>query len=468
MLASPTVEPPTETPRRAELLAETLERYLERGARANVSKLLGRARPEDVAPLLAALELERQLEVFQILTEEYPDAAGEVLTALEPSARLALLERLPPEQTAAILGRIPVDDAVFVVESLPESLQESVLELVDLKDLADVQHQLAYPESSAGRLMDTEFFALPESESVRAAIAAIQDQSDVEMIFYLYVIDRDGHLVGVTSLRQVLLSKPDRLLSEIMQRSVIKAPLDADQVLVADLAARYDLLAIPVVDDQNRMVGIVTVDDIIDVVQEEATDDLFKVAGTSEDELLYEERTLKVAGLRLRSLLGSLVGLLVTGWLLWTFQARYQEALFLLAFVPVIMGLGGSIGSQASAVALRALATGRLAGEDGGLLEFLGRQVRVGAILGLSCGILAGGAALAFKQNIYWGLVVAGGVMIAILLASIVGATGPVLFQKIGLDPAVAAGPMIAIVADILGILVYFGFAHVLLSHLRS
>lgn len=357
---------PNETPRRSELLAGTLERYLERGARANVSKLLGRARPEDVAPLLAGLDLERQLEVFQLLTEEYPDAAGEVLTSLEPSDRLALLERLPPEQTAAILERVPVDDAVYVVEGLPETLQESVLNLVDLRDLAGVQHQLAYAEGSAGRLMDTEFFALPENETVRAAIAAIQDQSDVEMIFYLYVVDRDGHLVGVTSLRQLLLSKPDRVLSEIMQRSVIKAPLDADQALVAELAARYDLLAIPVVDDQNRLVGIVTVDDIIDVVQEEATDDLFKVAGTSEDELLYEERTLKVAGLRLRSLLGSLVGLLVTGWLLWYFQARFQEALFLLAFVPVIMGLGGSIGGQASAVALRALASGRIGGVEGG------------------------------------------------------------------------------------------------------
>lgn len=468
MLGSSIVEPTPETPRRHELLAETLERFLERGARANVSKLLGRARPEDVAPLLAGLDLERQLEVFQVLTEEYPDAAGEVLTALEPSARLALLERLPPEQTAAILERVPVDDAVFVVESLPAALQERVLELVDLRDLADVQHQLAYAEGSAGRLMDTEFFALPENETVRAAIAAIQDQTDVEMIFYLYVIDRDGHLVGVTSLRQLLLSKPDRLLSEIMQRSVIKAPLDADQSEVAGLAARYDLLAIPVVDDQNRLAGIVTVDDIIDVVQEEATDDLFKVAGTSEDELLYQERTLKVAGLRLRSLLGSLVGLLATGLLLWSFQVRFQEALFLLAFVPVIMGLGGSIGGQASAVALRALASGRIGGAEGGLFEFFGRQLRVGAVLGLACGVLAGGAALALKQNLYWGLVVAGGMFVAVLLASGLGASGPILFQKLGLDPAVAAGPLIAIVSDIMGILVYFGLAHALLAHLRT
>lgn len=460
------MDPTADSSRRTEVIAETLEKFLERGARANISKLLGRVRPEDVAVLLANLEIDRQLEVFAILSADYPDAAGEVLTALEPAPRLALLERLTPEQTASILERVPVDDAVFVVESLPGGLQARVLELVDLKDLADVQTQLAYPESSAGRLMDTEFFALPEGETVRSAIAAIQEKRDVEMIFYLYVVDRDGHLVGVTSLRQLLLSKPDQRLGDIMQRSVIKAKVDTDQSEVAELAARYDLLAIPVVDDQNRLGGIVTVDDIIDVVKEEATDDLFKVAGTSEDELIYEERPLKVAGLRLRSLLVSLVGLLVTGLLLEFFQVRFQEALFLLAFVPVIMGLGGSIGGQASAVTLRGLATGRFGGEEGGFLGVLVRQIKVGAVLGLSCGLLAGAAAVALKQNPWYGLVVAAALFCAVVLASLIGACGPFIFDKLGFDPALAAGPAVATLNDITGILIYFGLAHLFLGEL--
>jgi len=460
------VESHADSSRRTEVLAETLEKFLERGARANISRLLGRVRPEDVADLLATLEVDRQLEVFAILSADYPDAAGEVLTALEPAPRLALLERLTPEQTASILERVPVDDAVFVVESLPPALQERVLALVDLKDLTDVQTQLAYPESSAGRLMDTEFFALPEGETVRAAIAAIQEQRDVEMIFYLYVVDRDSHLVGVTSLRQLLLSKPDQTLADIMQRSVIKARVDTDQEEVAELAARYDLLAIPVVDDQNRMAGIVTVDDIIDVVKEEATDDLFKVAGTSEDELIYEERTLKVAGLRLKSLLVSLAGLLVTGLLLEFFQVRFVEAMFLLAFVPVIMGLGGSIGGQASAVTLRGLATGRFGGEEGGFLDVLFRQIKVGAVLGLSCGVLAGVAAVLLKQNLWYGMVVAVALFCAVVLASLIGACGPFIFDRLGLDPALAAGPAVATLNDITGILIYFGLAHLFLGHL--
>ena len=447
--------------RRQEALAETLLKYLERGAHANVSRLLGRVRPEDVAVLLRGLDPEHRLAVFRILIADFPDAAGEVLTEMEPPQRLSLLESLQPEQIAAILERIPVDDAVFVLDSMPPALHEQLLELVDLRDLSDVQTQLAYPDSSAGRLMDTELFSLAETVTVREAIAAIQEKPDVEMIFYLYVVDRDRHLVGVTSLRQLLLSKPEQRLGEIMQREVIKARVDDDQEQVAHQAARYDLLAVPVVDDQNRLVGIVTVDDIIDVVKEEAAEDLLKMAGTSESELLYEGRTLAIARLRLPSLLVSLVGLVAAGLLLERFQLRFQEAMFLLVFVPVIMGISGSIGSQASAVALRGLASGKLGGAAAGasILGFLGRQLKVAAVLGIVCGGLVGGAAVALKSHADLGIVVGVALFFAILVAALLGVVAPALLERFGLDPAIANGPLLTTVNDITGILIYFGLA---------
>jgi magnesium transporter len=454
--------------RRQEALAETLRKYLERGAQANVSRLLGRVRPEDVAVLLRGLEVGHRLALFRILIADYPDAAGEVLTEMEPAQRLTLLEQLPLEQIAAILERIPVDDAVFVLDSLSPDLHERLLETVDLRDLSDVQTQLAYPDSSAGRLMDTELFSLPETVTVRDAIAAIQTKRDVEMIFYLYVVDQDRHLVGVTSLRQLLFSKPEQTLGEIMQREVIKARVDDDQETVAHQAARYDLLAVPVVDDQNRLVGIVTVDDIIDVVKEEAAEDLLKMAGTSESELLYEERTLSIARLRLPSLLVSLAGLLVTGLLLERFQIRFQDAMFLLAFVPVIMGISGTIGSQASAVALRRLASGKVRpGEArGSIAGFLGRQLRVAAVLGLVCGGLAGGAALALKSHEALGLVVGIALFLAIQVAALSGVVVPALLERLGLDPAVANGPLLTTFNDITGILIFFGLAASLVHRL--
>ena len=451
----------SQVPRRHEALAETLEKYLERGAQANVSRLLGRIRPEDVAVLLGGLGSDHRLTVFRILITEFPDAAGEVLTEMEPAQRLALLEQLAPEQIAGILERIPVDDAVFVLGSLPAELQEPLLELVDLRDLVDVRTQLAYPESSAGRLMDTEFFALPESVTVREAIATIQEKPDVEMIFYLYVVDRDGHLVGVTSLRQLLLSKPEQALSAIMQRELIKANVATDQEEVARQAARYDLLAVPVVDDQNRLAGIVTVDDIIDVVKEEAAEDLLKMVGSSESEMLYAERTFSAARLRLPSLLISLAGLLLAGFLLERFQVSLPDSLFLLAFVPAIMGLSGSIGSQASAVVLRGLSSGKLlSGEPGAsVTAFLARQLKVAAVLGATCGGLAGLAAVALERQIALGGVVGGAVFLAMVLAAVSGVLVPATLKRLGFDPAIANGPLLSTANDVTGILIYFGLA---------
>ncbi|MBP9144533.1 MAG: magnesium transporter [Thermoanaerobaculia bacterium] len=461
-MTSPT---PHEPPRR-QLLADTLRKFQERGAEVNISRLLGRIRPEDVALLLVDLESDQRRQVFDILSADFPEAAGDVLTEMAPAQRLELLENLPPERTAKLLERLPVDDAVFVLESLPGDLHDRLLELVDLSGRSEMQTHLAYREGSAGRIMDPDFFALAEGETVQAAIAAIQQKRDLEMIFYLYVVDRDSHLVGVTSLRQLLLSRPVQTLGEIMQKSVIKLHVDTDQEEVAAQAARYNLLAVPVVDDQNRLVGIVTVDDIIDVVKEEATEDLFKLAGSSDSELLYEERSLRVAGLRLPSLLVSIVGLLAVGFLLQYFQLQFQDALFLLAFVPVIMGLGGSIGSQTSTVAVRGLATGRLEAGEGRFGAFVVRQLRVAVLLGLACGLLVGVAALVFWQNPIFGLVVGLALFLAILLASATGALIPLALERLGFDPAVASGPMLSTANDITGILIYFGLAAAFLRHL--
>jgi magnesium transporter len=291
---------------------------------------------------------------------------------------------------------------------------------------------------------------------------------DVEMVFYLYVVDRDGHLVGVTSLRQLILSKPEQRLGDIMHRELIRARVDDDQEEVAHQAARYDLLAVPVVDDQNRLVGVVTVDDIIDVVKEEAVEDLLKMAGTSESELLYEKRTFSVARLRLPSLLVSLLGLLVTGLLLERFQLGLSDALFLLAFVPVIMGLSGSIGSQASAVALRSLAAGKLGSSDTGasVFGFLFQQLKVSAVLGLVCGTLAGGAAVVLKSHPFLGLVVAASLFLGIQVAALFGVVAPALLDRVGLDPAIANGPLLTTMNDIAGILIYFGLAASLVHRL--
>lgn len=452
--------------RRNQVLTDTLRRFVRRGARSSLAKLLAKVRPEDVAELMRGLTPAERLTVFRVAYHEYPDSTGQVLTELEPGPRQEILERLSPEEIAAVLKLLAVDDAVFIVESLPEGLRARVLEVVDLKGVTEVQSHLTYADDSAGRVMTTEFFALPESTTVREAIAKIQEAGEVEMVFYLYVVDAAGSLVGVTSLRQLLLSRPDKTLGEIAQRDVIRVDTGTDQEEVARLAARYDLLAIPVIDDGGKLAGIVTVDDIVDIVKEEATEDFLKMVGTSEDELLFQERSLRVARIRLPWLLINLVGLFAVGVMLERFQVSFKEALFLLAFVPVIMGMGGNSGSQTATVTVRGLAMGRIGARDGGMWPYLWQQVRVGVVLGIATGSLAAVAAMVLEQNPWYSVVVGGSLFLALVVASFNGALIPLAFERFGIDPAVAAGPLVTTSNDITGILIYFGLAGVLMDRL--
>lgn len=444
---------------------ELLRKFVRKGSRASITKLLSKARPEDVAVMLRGLPPGERAAVFDVLRADYPDAAGDVLSELDANVRLQLLEPLEPSAIAEILETMPVDDSVYVVEELPDELREQVLELVGSEHLNEVQSQLTYGDDSAGRIMSRELFALPETTTVREAVAAIQDNRDLEMILYLYVTDDADRLVGVASLRQILLARPSKTLAEVMTRDLISVHTDTDQEEVAQLATRYDLLAIPVLDEDGKLCGIVTYDDIVDVMREEATEDFYKMAGTSDEEILYQERTVKVASIRLPWLLVNLVGGVATGLLLEHFQVRLSEALFLLTFVPVIMGMGGNVGTQTSTIAVRGLATGRIAQGEGSVRRFLWRQLKVGMLLGVACAAIVAVAALVLQQDLRYSVVVGGAMLIALVFASLNGAVIPLLFERLGIDPAIAAGPLVTTSNDITGILIYFGLATLMIEH---
>jgi magnesium transporter len=436
-------------------------------------------RPEDVASELFGLTPTEQAVVFRILLDEYRDISGEVLTDLDNNLRAGVLEELESAEVTALLEGMAVDDVVELVESLPKTLKERVLEAVDLGDLEEVQEHLTYEDDSAGRVMDTQFFAMPETSTVGEAVTRIQE-SQPDHVQYLYVIDSEGRLSGVASLRQLLLSGPERALSKIMARNPIRATTETDQEEVARLASRYDLLAIPVVDDLSRLVGIVTVDDIIDIVREEATEDFLKMVGTSEDEIVYQDRSFRVFAIRFPWLLINLVGLLMAGWLIDWFEIKLEEAVFLFPFVPVIMGMGGNIGSQTSTIAVRGLATGRISLQPGRVRGFLWQQVKVGTIIGMACAVLTAigayylpllgvmrlGSGNVEVDLFNYALVVGVSLFFAVLLASINGAVVPMAFERFGIDPAVASGPLVTTSNDITGIIIYFSLAAFLIEHL--
>ena len=432
--------------------------------------MLAEVRPEDVAVMLHAFTPGEQFGLFKILIDDYSQAASDVLIELEPENRLAIMEQISPSQVAKLLELAAVDDAVFLLEAMPPELKEQVLEIVDLEErFSEVQARLTFADDTAGRIMDSEFVALEEQNTASEAVDQIRRIArDVDMISYLYVVDKNGRLLGVTPLRQLLLADPDDSLGEIMNASVIKVHTSTDQEEVAQLAARYDLLAIPVVDDDARLVGIVTIDDILDVFKEEATEDFFKMAGTSDNELMYQDRPFKVVGIRLPWIIFNLGGLLLAGYVMTRFEQKFHDLnlAIMIGFVPVIMGMAGNVGSQTSTIVVRGLATGNLGLDPGHVRRFLWQQVKVGALLGAICSLVVALVALVAGRNPLMAVAVGLSLFLSVQLASFNGVVIPVLFQRIGFDPAVASGPLVTTANDVLGVIIYFLLASLFFSML--
>ena len=249
-----------------------------------------------------------------------------------------------------------------------------------------------------------------------------------------------------------------------MSTNVMRVRTDMDQEEVADLVAKYNILAIPVVDDQGKLLGLITVDDVIDVMRDEATEDILRMAGTTEEEMLLGYNSLRIARLRLPWLLTTLVGGVVTGSLMWYFKATLQQAIMLISFIPVITGMGGNVGSQTSTILVRGFATGRV---DFSMLRriFL-KELRVGLIMGIVCGLTIATVATVWHHNPYFGIVVGVAMVNAITLAACMGVVVTAFFKKVGIDPAIASSPIVQTVNDITGILIYFSTATLFLPYL--
>ncbi len=454
---------------RSTVLLDSIRRLLRRGATSHLLNLLKRVHPADLPPQFSYLTEAEAVEILKLLIDHDLSTAAAVVTALHPNDASKKLARLDIREISLVLQLCPSDDAAEILAEMPEELREGVLSQMRAEEGEEVQDLLSYPEETAGRIMSPDFFALPEETSAGEAVSALRSQHDVEMVFYLYVVDSRNHLLGVVSLRQLILADPEVPLKRIMSTNVFSVRTEQDQEEVARLVSRYNLLAIPVVDEQNRLVGIITVDDVIDVLREEATDDFYKLAGTSNEERL-QRSALSAARHRLPWLSVSLVG----GAAVATLYALYEplmtsprgpisRIMIFLGFLPMIVGMGGNIGTQSATIVVRGLATGRL--EKRQVWSVLLREIRIAGILGLSYGALLWAASLWIPSLPHLtGLLVGSTICAIMILAAAVGSFLPMLLARISLDPAIATGPFLTSAIDILGIVVYFQLALSLLG----
>ncbi|MBT7372355.1 MAG: magnesium transporter, partial [Candidatus Marinimicrobia bacterium] len=317
---------------------------------------------------------------------------------------------------------------------------------------------------SAGAMMTTNVFTLYQNTICRDALKSLQDQSEAEMVFYLYITDEDDRLVGVASLRALATTPADTLLKDIMVKRVHTVRPETDQEEVAQIVAQYNYLAVPVLDADDQLLGIVTVDDVVDVIREEATEDFLQMAGAGKDREILLKSSWENARARLPWLFASWIGGIFAASIIGTFEHLLESIIALAAFIPVIIGMGGNIGTQSSTIIVRGIATGRI--ESGSELKVMWKEVRVGIILGALYGLLLGAfAKLRFiDADPMLGVVVGLSIGCSMLLAVAVGTFVPMFLRKVDIDPAIASGPFVTTSIDILGVLFYFVIAEYFLS----
>ncbi|MCB9681593.1 MAG: magnesium transporter [Alphaproteobacteria bacterium] len=440
-----------------------LQRLVRREAEPALRKAVAAARAEDVAAAMDHLTWLEQRRLYRAIDD--PDQAAAVLAHLSDDAVRRVTAEMTEERVADLLDRLEPDDATDVMGVLADDVRARVLAGLDDDDQAELAALLAWPPDSAGGIMSTDVFTQPTSGTCGAAIRTLQRGSDeLVNVHYVYVVDAGEVLVGVVSLRELVVHPPTTPLLAVMTREVIAVrPMD-DQEDVARLVARYDLLAVPVVDPNGVLLGIVTVDDVLDVVRDEAVEDMYRMVGLSEVEDPSLQRPV-LAAVRHRAgwLFATIVGGVVASELIRSFQGTLERQAVLAGFIPVVMGMGGNVGIQAATLAVRGLATGGV--QLGGAVRFVWHEVRVGVVLGAAFGLLLGGyAALRYDNAPYVGASVGLAVVLAVSAASLLGAGVPVFLSRLDVDPAVASGPLVTMSIDLVGIAVYLSIATALVG----
>ena len=444
------------------ILRDTFARLLRRNAHTNLVKLIRKTHPADLAVVFRYFNDEEQTQVFSIMVED--GQAVEFLVELDDTLIANLLENESPERIAAVIQESSANDQSFILSTLDDEQAQSVIDLLKTEEQEEIEELMGYPEDSAGAMMTTNVFTLYQNTTCRDALKSLQDQSEAEMVFYLYITDEDDRLVGVASLRALATTPPDTILKDIMVKRVHTVRPETDQEEVAQIVAQYNYLAVPVLDEDDQLLGIVTVDDVVDVIREEATEDFLQMAGAGKDREILLKSSWDNARARLPWLFASWIGGIFAASIIGTFEHLLESIIALAAFIPVIIGMGGNIGTQSSTIIVRGIATGRI--EIGSELKVMWKEVRVGIILGALYGLLLGAFAKFrfIDADPMLGIVVGLSIGCSMLLAVAVGTFVPMFLRKVDIDPAVASGPFVTTSIDILGVLFYFVIAEYFLS----
>jgi magnesium transporter len=446
-----------------EFTARTLRRLLASGVTARAERLLAKMPPADVAPLLSDLTEEEVRTVIELLFRQR--RAALVMRELPPEMLPRLFDALSDQRIADVIARLEIDDLLELVEWIPEDRREVVLQHLPDHRRDELMKAALYPESSAGRVMTTDFVALDEKMTAQEAIDAIRALGDTnESILYLYVVDHQHCLRGVVPIRRLVSAPPSRPIGEIMLPAPVCVRAEADQEEVAAAVRRYDLLAVPVVDVDNRMLGVITVDDVIDVITEEATEDMYRLAGLSDADRVFSPARTAIRK-RLPWMLVNLATCFLAAWVVGLFQRTLEEVVVLAMFMPVVAGMAGNGGIQSLTVITRGIALGELEFSSGA--RAAAKELAVGIAIGAATGLVSAVLSMLWLGSPALGLALFLAMVVSMAVSGLMGAAVPLGLEAMGQDPALGSGVIVTTFTDVFAFFAYFGIATLMLDHLK-
>jgi len=434
---------------------EAIEGLLERGERQQAAELLSAHHPADLAGFMLHLDNAEVKELFYLLE---PKRASEVIVELSDKVRAYILEEMESKRVSEIVDHLASDDAADLLGNLSEEDANKILDHIPEEETKHVKSLLAFDEDTAGGIMQAEVASVTMDASVQEVISMLRGmKDDQEDIHNVFVTDHNQMLKGVLPLRRLVLESPETPILNIMDTDFIAAHVDQDQEEIARLFKKYDLISLPVTDETNRLVGRITVDDVVDVMEEEASEDIFRMAGAGSVDILSMS-IMKNAKTRLPWLFASCVGGIVALKIIGAYEHSLGRLVVLASFIPVVLGMGGNIGTQSTTIVIRGLAIGSV--DVSALWKIVYKEVRIGFILGSTYGILIALATMfIYPENPSLSLVVGVSMFASMTIATAVGTLMPIILFKSGVDPAVATGPFVTTSIDIIGILILFNFA---------
>ncbi|WP_018933321.1 magnesium transporter [Gracilibacillus lacisalsi] len=420
----------------------------------------------ELHPYDQAKIFEEQDEDIRFLIYSYlsPEEMADVIEQVDEDLVEAFITEMVPAFAAKVLEQMSTDDAVDILNELDKNKVASFLTIMDKKSSEEIKELLHYEEKTAGSIMTTEFVVIHTQMTVKEAMRHLRKEApSAETIYYIYVVDSFKKLVGVISLRDLIIAEGEWFIQDVMSERVVSVPVGEDQEDIAQMMRDYDFLALPVVDFQDHLLGIITVDDIMDVMDEEASDDYSKLAGISDVES-SGDTAISSAKKRLPWLIALLFLGMLTASIITRFEAALEEVAILAAFIPLIAGMAGNTGTQALAVAVRSISTGEL--EKKGKIKVIWRETKTGLITGFCCGIIIIMLISLVYNQFFLGIIVGISLMATLLIATISGAFVPMMMDRFNIDPAVASGPFITTLNDLISIFIYFGLATTFMSFL--